>query len=248
MKYTHRYTVKWHDTDANREVRPSQILMYMQETANLQLQDSGMPLDDLRDRYGLGFILSRISVRMIEPLYAYDKIEVQTWICDSRGLSFNRCFAILKEGRVVAEAYSAWALLNLRERRLVKVGEFEFPFPGDATLEIDLPRRVHFPSSTVVETAGERTIRYADIDYNGHMNNTRYPDMLCDFVPDVFAKRVRGFTLSYLHEATYGHTLKVYRAQTNGGYLFRTMDADGTVCLEAYLEIEDRADLRSTLK
>lgn len=242
MKYTHHFHVKWHDTDANREVRPSQILMYMQETANLQLQANGMPLDELRDERGLGFLLSRISVRMYEPLYAYDEIDVQTWICESRGLSFNRCFCILKEGRVVAEAYSVWGLMNLLERRLMKVDEFPFSFEGDEPKEPDLPRRVHFPRAVPLDEAGERTIRYCDIDYNGHMNNTRYPDMLCDFLPDVFSKRVVGFTLSYLHEATFGHTLKVYRTATENGFLFRTVDAGDVVCLEAYLQIEDRVD------
>ena len=244
MKYTHHFKVKWHDTDANREVRPSQVLMYMQETANLQLQASGIPLDELRDRHGLGFLLSRISVRMYEPLFAYDEIDVQTWICDSRGFSFNRCFAIEKEGRVVAEAFSVWALIDLRDRHLVKVEDFHYDFPADCTLQLDLPRRIHFPPTTPLEEVGERTIRYCDIDYNGHMNNTRYPDMLCDFLPDVFAKRVLGFTLSYLHEATFGHTLKVGRAKAEGGYLFRTVDGDGTVCLEAYVHTAPRGNVK----
>ena len=244
MKFTKHYQVKWHDTDANREVRPSQILMYMQETANLQLQFHGIPLDDLRDKHGLGFILSRISVRIYEPLYAYDEIDVQTWICDSRGFSFNRCFCILKNEKIAAEAYSVWALIDIRDRRLLKVNEFEFGFVGDEPLQVDLPRRVHFPPMLPIEDAGERTIRYCDIDYNGHMNNTRYPDMLCDFVPDVFSKRVTGFTLSYLHEATFGHTLKIQRVKNQDGYWFRTTDSDGTVCLEAYLQTVDRTDLK----
>lgn len=244
MKFTKHYQVKWHDTDANREVRPSQILMYMQETANLQLQFHGIPLDDLRDKHGLGFILSRISVRIYEPLYAHDEIDVQTWICDSRGFSFNRCFCILKNEKIVAEAYSVWALIDIRDRRLLKVNEFEFGFVGDEPLQVDLPRRVHFPPMLPIEDAGERTIRYCDIDYNGHMNNTRYPDMLCDFVPDVFSKRVTGFTLSYLHEATFGHTLKIQRVKNQDGYWFRTTDSDGTVCLEAYLQTVDRTDLK----
>jgi acyl-ACP thioesterase len=146
---------------------------------------------------------------------------------------------------VIADAFSVWALMDIRNRRLLKVNEFEFGFSGDETLAVDLPRRVHFPVSLPVEEAGERTIRYADIDYNGHMNNTRYPDMLCDFLPNVFSKRVMGFTLSYLHEATYGHTLKVYRAETENGFLFRTVDGDGMVCLEAYMETEDRKDAKN---
>ncbi len=240
MKYTHQFQVKWHDTDANREVRPSQILMYMQETANLQLQASGISPDELRDKHGLGFLLSRISVRIYEPLFAYDKIDVQTWICDSRGFSFHRCFAIEKEGRVVAEAFSVWALVDIRDRHLVKVDDFHYDFPADEILSLDLPRRIHFPPAMPLETVGERTIRYCDIDYNGHMNNTRYPDMLCDFLPDVFAKRVIGFTLSYLHEAAFGHTLRVCRAETEDGYLFRTEDENGTVCLEALVQTERR--------
>ena len=243
MKYTHRFQVKWHDTDANREVRPSQVLMYMQETANLQLRHHGISLDDLRDRHGLGFLLSRISVRIYEPLYAFDEIDVQTWICDSRGFSFNRCFCILQDGRVAAEAFSVWALMNLCERRLVRVEEFDYGFAGDEALQLDLPRRVHFPSALTVEEAGERTIRYCDVDYNGHMNNTKYPDMLCDFVPDIFSKRVLGFTLSYVHEASFGHTLRICRAKGTDGYWFRTVDSDGTVCLEAYLLTEGCTDV-----
>ena len=247
MKYTHQYQTKWHDTDANRELRPSQILMYMQETANLQLLDSGLSLDTLRDQRGLAFLLSRIAVRMHEPIYAHETIDVETWICESRGFSFNRCFAIRREGRVVAEAVSVWALMDLKEMRLCRVSEFEYPFLGDAMIEVDLPRRVHFSPDAAARELGERVIRYADIDYNGHMNNTRYPDMLCDFLPNVMQKRVTGYTLSYLHEATYGHTLKVFGADGERSMQFRTVDGDGTVCLEAYLEFEER-EVRSGSK
>ena len=72
------------------------------------------------------------------------------------------------------------------------------------------------------------------------MNNTHYPNMLCDFTPDILSKTVTGFTLSFLHEAAYGHTLKVYRSEREGGgYFFRTQDESGNVCLEAMLITEE---------
>ena len=104
MIYRQTYTIKWHDTDAKRMVRPSAIVAYMQETANLQCEHHGTPLDALRDEKQLGFILSRLSVKLYRPLYAYEQIEVQTWICDSRGFSFNRCFRIVRGDEVIAEA------------------------------------------------------------------------------------------------------------------------------------------------
>lgn len=240
MKYTHHYKIKWHDTDANREVRPSKLLMYMQETGNLQLEDSGMSLDALRDRHGLAFILSRISMQIKKPLYAYEEIDVQTWVNDGKGFAFNRYFRVLRGDEVIAEAASVWALIDIHDKRLLRTNEFTVPAPVDDPLETDLPRRVHFSPSMPLTDVGERTIRYSDIDYNGHMNNTNYPDMLCDFLPDVLQKRVSGFVLSYVHEGTFGHTLRVLRAEGEGGYLFRTTDADGTVCLEAFMRVEDR--------
>ena len=239
MKYTHHYQIKWHDTDANREVRPSRILMYMQETANHQLEDSGLPLDVLRDREGLAFILSKISVCIYQPLFAYDEIDVMTWVSEGKGFSFLRYFCIMRGETVIAEAHSVWALVNIADRRLLRAEEFSVPAPVDTPLELDLPRRFRFPQDAT--EAGERTIRYADIDYNGHMNNTNYPDMLCDFTPEILARRVSAFTLSYLHEATYAHTLKILRADVEDGHLFRTVDtASGNVCLDAYVRLENR--------
>ncbi len=238
MKYTQHYTVKWHDTDANRCVRPTQLLMYMQETANLHLEDAGVPLDALRDEKGLAFLLSSISIRIYAPLYTRDEIDVQTWVGEGRGLSYTRGFCVLREGQVVAEASSVWGLMNLREKRLMRSNEAPYDLEPEPMPELDLPRRLRMPHGDEMEEAGERCIVYSDIDYNGHMNNTHYPDLFCDFTPQILERRVVGMMLSFVHEAAFGHTVKVQRARTEDGYLFRTVDEDGRVCTDAYLRLE----------
>ena len=242
MKYTRHYTVKWHDTDANRTLTPSHLLMYMEETSNGHLIDAGMSLDELRDRRGLAFLLSRIAIRVYQRLYAGDRIEVETWVCESRGLSFVRCFRVLRGGEVAAEAYSVWALMDLKAKKLLP--STSFPYQIEPELPITaLSARVRFPALSAMERVGERRIVYSDIDYNGHMNNTKYPNMLCDFTPDIRGKQVVGITLSFLHEAAFDHTLGVYRCETDGGYCFRTLDEDGTVCLEGMLLTEPLQDV-----
>lgn len=243
MKHVEHYQIKWHDTNANREVYPSKVLMYMQETANAQLVANGIPLDALRDQRGLAFLLSRISIRFYQPLYTGDLIDVETWICEGRGYGFDRCFRVLRGGETVAEAYSVWALLNLRERRLMRVDEFSYGFAPDLPLESGLSTRVRVPALDRMICVGERRIVFSDIDYNGHMNNTNYPDMLCDFIPDIRAKRPVAMVLSFLHEASYEHTLRLYRSEREQGYDFRTVDSDGTVCLDATVFVEDLEEL-----
>lgn len=248
MKFTYHYTTRWHDTDAKREVRPSQILAYMQETSNYHIASSGMSLDELRDRHGLAFLLSQITMRMYLPLHTGEEIDVQTWICESRGLRFLRCFRILRGEDVIAEAFTVWALMNLHEGKLLPVTAFPYNIEPDAPLGAEFMGRVRLPSLDQMQEIGTRKIVYSDIDYNGHMNNTRYPDMLCDFTPDMDKRRAVGVTLSFLNEATFGHTLKVCRlerplpetiASHGAEYCYRTIDTDGKICLEAILQVAD---------
>lgn len=241
MKHSEFYRVRWHDTDANRIITPSRLVGYMQETANAQLLANGTSLDALRDERGLAFLLSRITVRVYAPLTTDDEIRVETWICEGKGYRFDRCFRVFRGEEVVAEAYSMWALLDLQSKRLLRATEFSYGFAGDEPLPADFSARVRHPAVGEMECVGERRIVYSDIDYNGHMNNTHYPDMLCDFTESILTRRVTGMTLSFLHEAAYGHTLKVLRCEQDGRTYFRTVNEGGETCLEAVMTLEPLA-------
>lgn len=238
MKYFQSYRTRWHDTDATRHLRPSQLLVYMQETSNEHVSHIGMTLDELRDQKHLAFILSKIRIAFYRPLSAFEDIEVRTWTTPSRGYSSGRCFQIVRGEEVIAEADSTWALIGTEDRQLHKPEETGYPFEDEAPLVLDVPQRVRFPADVPLETVGKRPIVYSDLDYNMHMNNTRYPDMLCDFLPLEAVGRIRGMTLSYLHEAAYGDTMTVLCAKTDGAYFFRTVNGQGIPCLEAQIVLE----------
>ncbi len=239
MKYSRHYTVRWHDTDANRNMTPSHLLMYMEETSDHHLRDAGMSLDELRDTRGLAFLLSRISVRIYKQLHAGDEIEVETWVCESRGLSFVRCFRVLCRGEVTAEAHTVWALLELASKKLLPSAAFPYNIEPEPPVSASLSARVRIPSQADMQELGTRRIVYSDIDYNRHMNNTHYPNMLCDLTPDILSLCVTGYTLSFLHEASYGHTLHVWGVRDDTGMSFRMIDGNGATCLEARLLLAD---------
>ena len=82
---------------------------------------------------------------------------------------------------------------------------------------------------------------YSDVDFNGHMNNTRYPDMVCDFLPPeaMAGKWLRQMSLSYMREAALGDTLSVSRLPVpdrEGAFWLRASGADGSVCFEAEMD------------
>ena len=238
MKHVERYKTKWHDTDASRKVRPSELLVYMQETANLQFQRNDRDLDKERDKDGVAFILSKMILDFYKPLYAYEDIEVETWTCESRGFSFNRCFRILKNNEVIAQALSIWALVNLNDGKLIRTDCYDVGFENEPALTPTSPARIKMPHTEEFSKVGERKIVYSDIDYNMHMNNTHYPNMLCDFMDIGDVERICGMSLSYLHEAALGDKLDVLCARVDGNYYFKTVRQDGVICLEALIRCQ----------
>ena len=242
MIYREEYNVRWHDTDAAREVRPTALVAYMQETGNRQFQSAGMPLDGIRDEKGVGFILSRIGIEILEPLHAYENIEVETFTCPPRAYTFPRGFRVLREGREVARATSQWALVRVADHSLVRATDATdiMVFGDEPELALAQPLRFRVPQELAFAEVGTRRIGYADIDYNLHMNNTKYPDMLCDFLPDPLGTRVVGMTLSYCHEAAYGDTLMVFRADADESkHYFRAYHGE-VLCLEAMVQTAKR--------
>ena len=238
MKWTGRYRIQANDTDCNRIASSSAMLRLMQDAANSEMEEDGPSYDSLIED-GFSFVLSRIRMSFYAPLYSHESVEVQSWACESRGVQFNRCYSILRDGRITAEAVSVWALCGIRDHKPRRVSEFEFGYCMDDMLELDLPARFRIPEDVNLRLVGERTVEYADIDGNGHMNNTRYPDLLCSYLDcDLRGQRVISMGISFLSEAPLGETLKFYCGQSDGVYYLRTVRENGMTNVEAEILLE----------
>lgn len=83
-RYTYHTIINSHDADLNGIVRPSAVLKYMQEAANLQLSVSKPSSDDLRAA-GRYFVASKISFTIHQSLYSWDEIDVSTGLREQGG-------------------------------------------------------------------------------------------------------------------------------------------------------------------
>ena len=246
MKYSEKYIINWHDTDANRVVRTARLVEHLQELANRQCEASGLPLDRLRDERGLGFILGALSMTVNQPLHAYDEVELVTWCRPARGYIFNRYFEIRKGGDIAAVVSTSWVIVDVNKKEMVRISPddpmhvsfyYDEPVPQEA-----VPPKARIPREAELFEVGKRKIVYSDIDYNMHMNNTRYPDMICDFLSEMISGesvRVSSISLSYLKEARLGDNLTVLRsdADADGRIFVRTLNEQGEACLEAVLTL-----------
>lgn len=239
MYYSETYGLLWHDTDAAGILRPSSLLRYMQETGNRQCRAYGYDLDKVFREEGRGFLLARLQLTSYAPLHAYEQIEVRTWCPPSRGYTFSRWFQVLREGETVAEALTSWALMDARAHALLKVTDVTWEFPaGDMPDTAALPSKVRLSPALPMQEVGVRQVAWSDTDFNRHMNNTRYPDVVWDHLPTeaVEGHALSTLSLSYMKEAPLGETLRLYRTVSpnrDDTYLIKALRENGEICFEA---------------
>lgn len=240
MKHTRDFKVNFHDIYPNGLMRPTAVLREMQETVNLCSEEHGPSGDELR-RMGYAFVVSRMTVSIYGDMKKYRDLTASTWATDAGGMfSFVRCFEIRDGDLLLAEATSTFAMLDIERGRPVKKGVIELNYCKDEPIMTDVSQRIVMPDKEQLTLVGEHTVVLSECDENGHMNNTRYADILCDFIPDMNAKRVLSMNLAYLAEAKLGEELKIYRAETEDGvFCMRTVRSDGRTNVEAEIMTEE---------
>ena len=223
MKFTEKYEVTSHDVDVNNNMRPSLIIRYMQETANHQMRDRGPTYFDLFFK-GMSFVITRMTVEITSQLHQYDKIEVSTWNCPCKGATFIRCYEITRDGELAARAYSAWAMNNLNTGKLCRTSDVDLSnYESGEPFEMNLPTRVRLPKDIEYENVGSKEVMYSDVDMNVHMNNTNYPDMLWNYIPDIRNKKLTSVNLRFIAEAPLGSTVDIYMGKAAEPYKGDTM-------------------------
>ena len=236
MRYERQFEVFSVDAGHNSYVRPAVILRYLQEAAVHQMLDEGPSYRQLFEK-GYAFVVSRINLQMYRPLYEYEHVTAQTWACAEKGVTFGRSYRLLRGDEVIAEAFATWALLDMKSGTLVRTDEVDFHYGSDEPLP--LPARFVFPRVPLIAVA-QRQVQYEDVDCNWHLNNARYPDWLCNCIPDIDEVRVTGLQIHFAAEARLGEPLTILRGEADDGqtYVFETRRADGTCNIRALISVD----------
>lgn len=228
------YRINSHDCDYNNHLRPSGLLKYLQESANLHIETMGQGYDVLKEK-GQAFILSRLAVTLYEPIYAYDRVISHTTPNESKGASFIRTTTLEKSGRVVASLSSLWALVNIETKALIRVNDANLDLPIGKDCPHPAPLRFRIPGEVHLEPLGEIRADYSVCDRNRHMNNTTYADALCNLLPDLEGMRIAELSLCYQTEMPLGESAAVLHGiDAQGVHYFKTTRAsDGKSGVEA---------------
>ena len=160
--------------------RPGAILEMMQEVSGMHSHLLGCGRDVLLQK-GMVWVLTRLEVQMNRYPVVGERISVETFPTPTRRWFFPRYFIMRDEkGENIGMASSLWVLLDINTRKMLPPGELERIIPDNS----DVAPPMGIPATVAKIQGEERLLRrmpaYTEIDVNGHVNNTKYVDWLCD--------------------------------------------------------------------
>lgn len=161
------------------------------------------------------WVLSRVAVEMTRYPGVNEDYTVATWISSISRLFSERDFEIYgQDGEVIGHARTVWAVIDTRTRQVGDISRISWVsalIPGKES-PVDKPSRLRpipLPDPQGPIPEGMRVSRYrfqyTDIDFNRHVNSSRYIELLLNQWSLDFhdANRLTRFEIAYIHEARY---------------------------------------------
>ena len=148
------------------------------------------------------------------------------------GLFFVRYYALRDAaGGTLADACSYWTLIDSESKRIIRPGRHDDSYlPRVEAFAVTAPAPSKLNPPEDMREVGRRVVYRHETDQYGHLNNTRYVDVLSDFLPE--NTRMTALEMNYSRELPPGAE---YSVQTDGRGFFAFV-RDGAVCFSAKVE------------
>ncbi|MBR3429106.1 MAG: hypothetical protein IKG87_03305 [Clostridia bacterium] len=211
--YDETITLLSRDCDLKGTWRLSAILETMQEAAGAHSLLLGCGREELL-KQNIVWVLSRSELHMNRFPACGEKITVHTFPMPNRICFFPRYFIFTDEhGEMVGKSGTLWLLLDINTRRMLPPGKIANLIPDNRDLSVPMNLPATVGNLQGEEFVSDYTPVYTDLDMNGHVNNTRYADWLCNSLgTEIMAhNNPQTLIINYNHEILPGQKLKLKR-------------------------------------
>lgn len=181
------------------------------EIATLHANELGIGYASLVE-YHQTWVLSRVAVEMTRYPGVNDYYEISTWVSSVNRLFSERDFCIFDgDGQVIGWARTVWAVLDTETRQGCDISRMEW------VRSVALPDKCPIAKASRPQALNDDCrkenyrFRYCDIDFNRHVNSSRYIELLLnqwslDF-HDLY--RLTRFEIAYIREAYFDEEVEV---------------------------------------
>jgi acyl-ACP thioesterase len=183
IKHSEEFVVRSYEVGQNEHATLPVIANYFQEAAGKNARNLNFDIEDLHEK-GVTWVLYRMHIKMGAFPQRWESVTVNTWPSSGDGIRAFRDYELIDDiGQVVGAGISQWMVLNIKNRRPVRIPA-EILEMGLEVEEHKLPAdKKPFPEMDAPEITTKLTVSLHDLDMNRHVNNVKYIEWMTGFMP-----------------------------------------------------------------
>lgn len=207
MKYNQNFKIPYYETDKYGELRPVSLLKYLGEVSmihNTLLVD----MEEMK-RLNYGWMLNRWKVKIDRYPKGGENIRIETWISGAEKFYAYREFIIYDEEDLeIGKVSAVWIFMDMNRKRPIRIQSEHYDLKNILNLK-NFSGYYRFQSNIEVSNIIDFHIRKSDIDYNDHVNNSKYLEWMVETIPDNIYRNymLSEFEIIYKKEIKYPNTI-----------------------------------------
>lgn len=235
------YRIDSYSVDAGGTLSLPVLFGFFQESAYRNAEELEFGYTHLGERRQL-WALSRMLVRAYRYPRWGETIRLETWPKGTNRMFALRDFLVKDaDDRTLFAATSAWLVLDAETRRIQRLeGLFEGKrLPLDRHALTEEAGKVGAPERD--DETARFTVRFSDIDVNGHVNNARYIAWVLDSYPmERFESSLPSLLeVNFLAETRFGEQIRILSGKAPGSDGASATDSE----LHRVMRLEDDREL-----
>jgi len=204
--HTDKYFINWYETDFKGLATPVAICNFLGESAGRQAEELGFGYNGavLLNQF---WVVLRWAIKIEQYPKWREEIFMETWPRKPEHLYAYRDYIIRSgNGNAIGAATSTWMVLDAKTRRPQKLELVEglLHHTLDQKALDENARKIKIPDT--FNAIRKVKAAYSDIDFNGHVTNSRYVEWCLDVFDRDFHKThfLSGLEINFLHECRFG--------------------------------------------
>lgn len=238
-KLYNKYPLRACDFTRHDNLSPYAILDIFQDIAGKHSNSYGMTFENLMKSNQI-WVLLRVKYKVIKQPSLYTNVIAITYPKKKSLVDFDREFQLVDEnGDVLINGISKWVILNAMTRKIIpcKYIDFNAPIPEDSLFNDKFDRLKDFNVDYLNKY--EYKVAFADIDHNGHVNNTKYAIMILNAINLNKNQEIDEFEINYISEVKENSIVNIYYYYQDNNYYVKGVCLDST-CFLASLKIVNK--------
>ncbi len=200
--------------DRYRRIRPYAIFDVAQEAASSHIETFGLGYESMIQK-NLIWVVARNKFVIDRDISSLKNLKVKTWPQPNGRFDTLRDFYIVDDNdNICVRGRTMWCLLDLKTKRLAPMSNatIEGEFYPHAAFE-DKLQKITIDDNDKYVLCLEHRVQPSDLDWNQHMNNARYGELVYDAMNLQENEIIYSMEIDYIAQARLGDliTVKMHR-------------------------------------